>query len=99
MTTSIEGPVVRRELKPTSLAHITTAPILRIEPGRGVLFDGALSAAEVDAAWWFVTSRDDDDQAKREAIAGLRAAAAGPAATDADVKALALALADYLLGT
>lgn len=41
----------------------------------GLLFDGALTDNEVGAVWWYATSTDDADQARREALAAMIAAA------------------------
>lgn len=96
MNTSVQASLVR-SVGPFSFAHITTAPVLAIE-GQGVLFGGALTDEEVGDVWWWVTSRDDTDQAARENIAALRSAATAPTGTADDVKALALAVSAYLLG-
>lgn len=63
-----------------------------------VTFDGTLAPAQVDAVRARMESRDDADQTRRANLAALRAAAAAPTATTDDVKALALAVAAYLLG-
>lgn len=76
-----------------SFADITDAAVSF--PGGGVDFDADLTAEQVDAVWWRITSRDAAHEAQRRELAALR-----DAVTDATdpVAALTVALADYLLG-
>lgn len=97
MTTLVPGPLVR-PVGGESFTHLTGAAVLRIS-GEGVEFDADLPAEKVAEIRAWLTSRDDADQAARANLATLRATAAAPTATADDVKALAVALADYLLGT
>jgi len=59
---------------------------------RTVTFDADLTPEQVDDVWWFVTSRDDADEARRRNIKALRDAEAQTASP------LLLALADAFLG-
>lgn len=81
-----------------SFVHITDVPVMvdGIRPG-GVEFAGELTAAEADAVWWFLTSTDNEDQARRQELASLREAAAADPSLE-NVSALAAAVASYQLG-
>lgn len=68
MATSIEARVVRRPLRLDSFGHITAVPLVAFD-SLGLLFDGDLTDIEIGDVWWFATSTDDADQARREAIA------------------------------
>ena len=90
MSTRIEGRVICAVGLGT-FADITEAPLLM--PGgidrNGLLFDGDLTAEQIDAIWWRMTSRDAaDEAARRDLYARL----------DGDPSPLAQALTSYLLG-
>lgn len=72
MSTSIGAKVVRPQLGYGSFAHITATPLaaggITVD---GLLFDGDLTDEQIGEVWWYATSRDDTDRAKREALAIL----------------------------
>lgn len=71
MSTSIQAKRAR-SVGLDSFAHITDVPLAvdGIQP-EGLLFDGELTDEQIGDVWWWVTSRDDADQTRREAIAAL----------------------------
>jgi hypothetical protein len=73
MSTSIEARQARA-LNYQSFAHITSTPLVAFD-SNGLLFDGTLTDTEIGDVWWYATSADDTDQAKREELAALIAEA------------------------
>lgn len=69
MSTSIEGRVLRA-LGPETFADLTDAALLEVSPG-GLLFAGTLTDAEVFAIHDRMTSRDDEDQVRRDLLRDL----------------------------
>ena len=97
MSTLVTGPL-RRSVSPDSFVDITGEGVRASILADALCFDANLTPAQVDAIRARMTSRDDADQSARANLTRLRTAAASPTATTDDVKALALALAAYLLG-
>lgn len=96
---TVTGLVVRPICLDT-FADITDAPLV-LTGGRvdrnGLLFDGELSDEQIGAIYGRMTSRDDIDQAKRADICA-KVAAVEAAPTIANIGALAVASANYMLG-
>lgn len=69
MSTSVQGRVVR-PIGLDTFADITAVPLVVPEgiTASGLLFDGALTDAEVFAVWERMTSVDDLDQVRRAAV-------------------------------
>lgn len=70
MTSTVSG-ASARSLSRDSFVDITAARVLDIAPsadGVAVTFDGDLDAAQRDAVWQRITSRDDVDQARRATV-------------------------------
>ena len=69
MSTSVQGRVVR-PIGLDTFADLTDVPL--VLPGGitadGLLFDGVLDDDAIFAVWERMTSRDDTDQARREAV-------------------------------
>lgn len=96
--TGVEGQVVRPRLGYDSFAVFTQVPVATGGIATtGITFDGDLTPAEAEAVWWFITSRDDADQARRQGLSALRAAAVADPSLE-NVSALSAAVAAYLLG-
>ena len=72
MSTSVAGRVVR-PIGSDTFVDITATPLV-VPAGitrDGLLFDGALTDAEVFAVWERMTSVDDDDEARRATVRDL----------------------------
>lgn len=96
--TGVEGQVVRPRLGYDSFAAFTQTPVAAGGIATtGITFDGDLTPAEVEAVWWFITSRDDVDEARRRDLAALRTTALSDPSLE-NVSALTAAVAAYVLG-
>lgn len=97
MTTFVAGPLVREQINDETVASLVGDGVRIVSFVGGLTFDVDLTPETQAAVFEWMTSRNDGEQARRAELRALRDAVSTDP-TVANVAALAVASARYVLG-